>query len=112
MREELVRGLQGPVRGLPPGSGLKPPDTRPVGEVRTAVLTADLTAPADGAAAEGIDVELRFTASKGQGEDVQAALVAMKSFLASAVRLAETGEVEQMPPVIAREAALALRAAR
>ena len=60
VRDELVQSLQGPYRGVPPQAGLKPPDPRPLAEVQTAILTADLKSRTPGGSSDGLDVDLRL----------------------------------------------------
>ncbi len=56
VRDQIVNGLLGPVPGLRPEHGLTQPDPRPVAEILSADLTADLKSRADGAASDGLQV--------------------------------------------------------
>jgi hypothetical protein len=114
LRDQWVNGLMGPVPGLRPEHGLTQPDLRPLAEVQTADLTADLTSRADGEAANSLraEVRLRFPDDTAalKGHD---AVVAMRDFLAGLMKLSGTGALQAgPPPVIAQELSVALRAAQ
>jgi hypothetical protein len=96
-----------------PAAGLAQPDLRPLAEIRRASLTADLISRAEGATADGLQVEFRLgypdQATAQKGHEVA---VAVRDFLAAATKLYATGAREGLPPVIAQELTVALRAAR
>src|SRR5262249_31361370 len=60
MLDQFVNGLLDPPPGVPPEHLRGRPDPRPLAEIQTADLTADLMSRADGAAADGIEVEARL----------------------------------------------------
>jgi hypothetical protein len=114
LRDQLVNGLTGPVPGLRPEHGLTRPDPRPLAEIETAELTADLKSRADGAAGDGLQVEARLRFPDGaaalEGHD---ALVSMRDFLAGLMKLSTTAAIDGGPaPVIAQELAVALGSAQ
>jgi hypothetical protein len=113
LRDQFFNGLLGPVPGLRPEHGLTQPDPRPLAEMQTADLTADLKSRADGATTDGLQVEARLRYA-----DVNAAikgmdtLLAMRDFTAGLMKLSATRAIEGgPPPVIAQELAVALRTA-
>jgi hypothetical protein len=112
LRLQLVDELLGPVPGLRPEHGLPQPDPRPLVEMQTADLTADLKSRADGATADGLQVEarLRFLdeAAALKGHE---ALGDMRTFAAGLMKLSTTRVMDGAPPsVIAEKLAAALRA--
>jgi hypothetical protein len=115
VRDQLVRHLQQPFRGLRPEHRLTQPDPRPLAEVRTVTLTANLKSRADGATTDTLEADLRVTyPSSTAGARGHKALVALRDFLAGVFKLQASGaDLEGgPPPVIAQELALALRSAR
>jgi hypothetical protein len=114
LRDQLVNGLTGPVPGLRPEHGLTQPDPRPLAEIQTADLAADLKSRADGAKADSLQVEARLRfADEAAAQEGHDALVTMRDFVAGLMKLSTTRAIEGgPPPVIAQELAVALRTAQ
>jgi hypothetical protein len=88
-------------------------DLRPLKEMLVVNLTASLKPLAEGASANGLDVNLRvgYEDDAAARREVQA-LVKGRDFLAGLLRQFATGEKVGTPPLIARELMLALRGAK
>jgi hypothetical protein len=113
VREQVVKQLQGPIRGVRPEHGLKQPDPRPLLEAQSATLTAKLSSRADGATTNGLEIDLRLGFIYGNASQKGSrALVEMKDYLAGALKLCASGAMQGPPPMIAQEVMLALHAAR
>jgi hypothetical protein len=113
LRDDLVKQMQAPFPGLRSEFKLKQPDPRPLADVRTATLTADLRSRADGAESDGLDAELRLNFVNGADEAKRReTLLALRDFLAAVLKLYSTGELEGATPMVAGELSVALRTTR
>jgi len=107
VRDGLLRSLPALARGAPAQGGPKQPDARSLGEVQTAILTADFRSGNPGGASAGLDVDLRFGfADPGEAGEGQKALVSVRDFLAAVMKIHATGTVEGFPPSLAQNLTL------
>jgi hypothetical protein len=111
--EAYLAWLREPARGLRPETAVAPPDLRPVAEIQTADLTADLKSRADAAAPESAHVELRLRyADPEAAQKGRDTVVGLLDFLARVMKLHASGVTHGVPPALAEDLTTALRAAQ
>ena len=112
LRDDLVQFLQARYNGLPQ-AGLKPPDPRPLTELQTATLTADLKTRVPGGASDGLDADLYVGfADPDAARKGHETAVGLRDFFAGVMKLYAAGALEGVPPSIARALSLALQNAQ
>ena len=107
-RRVETSALSAPPRGR--AGGARPLSA--LANARAAILTADLSSRADGAATDGLEAILRLDYADGtrEAERLQT-LLGLRDLMASDLKRYATGELEGVPPPIAEELTVALRAA-
>ncbi len=111
-RDGLIAELQRALSQPHPADAPAAPDLSALADARAAILTADLSSRADGAATDGLEAILRLDYADGtrEAERLQT-LLGLRDLMASDLKRYATGELEGVPPPIAEELTVALRAA-